>query len=389
MYWLVLAVSALVLLVTVWILIPAPNALLLPLAVGAPELSPVLLAVALVIAAVASLYARPLGIARLALVFALVSAIISLWPSIQLPSALRRFEEAASGLRGTASHGSPVSIARLFHPPAASEAHIIRGVQFAAPNGIPLGLDLYKPPSPGRFPVIVQVYGGAWQRGTPSDNEWFARYFASRGYVVAAIDYRHAPQWKWPAQRDDVQSALKWIQAHAAEFDGDADRLIMIGRSSGAQVAMATAYREPSASIRAVVSYYGPVDLAEGWRHPPQPDPLGVRGILETFLGGRPDQVPDRYRDASPVTYASRQLPPTLLIYGKRDHIVEARFGEQLNRALRKSGTASVLLELPWSEHAFDFIPNGLGGQVSLYYTERFLKWALLLRSGPVQSRVH
>jgi hypothetical protein len=113
MYWLVLAVSALVLLVTVWILIPAPNALLLPLAVGAPELSPVLLAVALVIAAVASLYARPLGIARLALVFALVSAIISLWPSIQLPSALRRFEEAASGLRGTASHGSPVSIARL------------------------------------------------------------------------------------------------------------------------------------------------------------------------------------------------------------------------------------------------------------------------------------
>jgi acetyl esterase/lipase len=235
----------------------------------------------------------------------------------------------------------------------------------------------------------VQVYGGAWQRGAPSDNEWFARYFASRGYVVAAIDYRHAPRWKWPAQRDDVQSALKWIQAHAAEFDGDAARLIMIGRSSGAQLAMATAYREPSASIRAVVSYYGPVDLVEGWRHPPQPDPLGVRGILETFLGGRPDQVPDRYRDASPITYTSRQLPPTLLIYGKRDHVVEGRFGEQLNRALRKSGTTSILLELPWSEHAFDFIPNGLGGQVSLYYTERFLKWALLLRPGPVQSRAH
>ena len=195
----------------------------------------------------------------------------------------------------------------------------MRGVKFAAPNSIPLTLDIYKPPTAGRVPILVQMYGGAWQRGAPADNEWFARYFAIRGYIVVAADYRHAPQWKWSAQIEDVRSALRWIAAHAREFDGDSARIIVIGRSSGAQLAMTAAYQEASPSIRGVVSYYGPVDLAEGWRHPPEPDPLHVRDLLGAYLGGTPDQVPDRYREASPITYTSRRLPPVFLMYGKHD----------------------------------------------------------------------
>ena len=87
--------------------------------------------------------------------------------------------------------------------------------------------------------------------------------------------------------------------------------------------------------------------------------------------------MPERYRQASAVTYAGQKLPPTLLIYGHRDHIVEARFGEQMDRALKQAGSTSVLLELPWSEHAFDIIPNGLGGQIALSYTEQFIRWAI------------
>ena len=77
------------------------------------------------------------------------------------------------------------------------------------------------------------------------------------------------------------------------------------------------------------------------------------------------------------MNYAAKNLPPTLLIYGRRDHIVEARFGEQMDRALTRAGSTSVLLEIPWSEHAFDLIPNGLGGQIALSYTEQFIRWAL------------
>ena len=109
------------------------------------------------------------------------------------------------------------------------------------------------------------------------------------------------------------------------------------------------------------------------WREPPRPDPLGVRNVLEAYLGGTPADVPDAYHAASPIHHVSRSAPPTLLIYGARDHIVEARFGRALHERLRAAGATSVLLELPWSEHAFDLVPFGMGRRISLHYTERFL----------------
>jgi acetyl esterase/lipase len=72
-----------------------------------------------------------------------------------------------------------------------------------------------------------------------------------------------------------------------------------------------------------------------------------------------------------------RPLPPTLLVYGARDHVVEARFGAMLQRRLQASGTPAVFLELPWAEHAFDVVSGGIGAQLAVYHTERFLAWAL------------
>ena len=137
------------------------------------------------------------------------------------------------------------------------------------------------------------------------------------------------------------------------------------------------AYEPNAPRIRGVVSYYGPVDLADGHRNPPKPDPLGIRTIEEALLGGPPDSVPGRYREASPITYVTRRIPPTLLVYGGHDHVVEARFGRLLHERLLATGTSSVFLEIPWAEHGFDAVPGGPSAQMSLYYTERFLAWAL------------
>lgn len=340
-YWLVLAAATLQLLACVWILIPAPTGYLLPLAVGSPELSPALLAAALVFSVVAGIHARTISVARLALVVGLTSALLSLLPLAQLPTTLKQFDEAMGAIPLTSRPGiraRPMVFAEVFRPIDPGDAQVIRSVEFAKPDGMPLTLDIYRPARRGTFPVIVQIYGGSWQGGSPASHEWVTRYLASRGYLVAAIDYRHAPEWRWPEQHEDVRSALGWVAEHAAEYDGDPTRIVLMGRSAGAQLAMRAAYQEAPSSIRAVISFYGPVDLSDGWRHPPQPDPLKVRGILETFLGGTPDQMPDRYRHASPITYASGRVPPTLLIYGARDHVVEARFGEMLDRELKKAG---------------------------------------------------
>ena len=363
--WLLLGGSAVTLFLCSWILIPAPTGLLLPLAVGAPELSPLLSCAGVVLSAIAAGKARRNGVARLALVFAATSMVLSLFPIVQLPFAVNQFND---------------SMARSSAEPPAAQRGVVRvtpGIPFSKSDGVPLSLDLYRPPTGDKWPVILQIYGGSWQTGSPSSQEWFSRYFAQRGYLVAAIDYRHAPEWKWPEQIVDVRSALYWVTEHSHKFGGDPTRIMVVGRSAGAQLAMRLAYQEGPSSIRGVVNFYGPVDLTDGWRNPPDPDPANVRGILEAFIGGTPAQKPEHYRHASPITFVSKSVGPTLSFYGSRDHIVKASYGRQLDSALKKAGATSVLLELPWSEHAFDAVPYGLGRRLTLHYAERFIAWAV------------
>jgi acetyl esterase/lipase len=361
----VLAASATLLFLSVWIVVPAPHYFLYPLAVGSPEVAPILLAGGIVLLMITARHARRRSIARLAFVFAAIASLLSLVPVVQLPIALARFNRAMA-----------VTPAE---PPASmpGEVRVTRSVPFSNADGVPLSLDVYQPAGDGTFPIIMQIYGGSWQSGSPASQEWFSRHFAERGYVVVAIDYRHAPEWKWPEQIVDVRTAFYWISQDGVKFGGDPSRIVLVGRSAGAQLAMRLAYQEGPSSIRGVVNYYGPVDLADGWRHPPQPDPADVRGILERFIGGTPDQKPEHYRHASPITWVSKAAAPTLSIYGARDHIVEARFGRMLDAALTRAGATSVLLELPWSEHSFDAVPNGMGRQIALSYTERFVAWAV------------
>jgi acetyl esterase/lipase len=392
---LLVAVALVLVFLTSWTLLPAPNRPLLALGVGAPELSPWLALGGLVLCVLA-LGARDRDIlSRATLVLAAVATVMASVPLMRLPFVVRRFDatmRAALGddfLRGVSSdrrarlRPAPIVFFDLFLGIDAGEARVIRSIPFAAPEGVRLTLDIYRPVSPGRYPSVVQVYGGGWQRGAPGDDAKFATYLAAHGFVVFAIDYRHAPQWPWPAQIEDVRAALAWVREHGGEYGADVSRLALLGRSAGAQLAMVAAYEFgavpiiPVMPIRAVVSYYGPVDLTDGYRNPPRPDPLDVRSIEAAFLGGTPDQMPDRYREASPITYVSRRLPPSLLIYGGRDHVVLPRFGTMLNDRLRAAGATSVLLTIPWAEHAFDAIPNGPSGQLSLYYTEQFLEWAL------------
>jgi acetyl esterase/lipase len=257
------------------------------------------------------------------------------------------------------------------------EARVRRGVHFASIDGVDLAADVYQPSAEGRYPAIVQIYGGAWQRGEPGDYGRFAGHLASLGYVVFAIDYRHAPRWRWPAQMADMRAALRWIRDHGAEYGADVSRAALLGRSAGGQLALIAAYDAPDLPIKAVVSFYGPTDLADGYRNPPSPDPLNVRSLLRTYLGNTPDLVPDKYRDASPITKVSATSPPTLLLYGARDHIVLPRYGAMLHDRLRQAGVPSVFIEIPWAEHAFDAVPNGPSAQIALYYVERFLQRTL------------
>lgn len=385
---LLLLLSGSVLFLSAWIIIPAPTFFLLPLGVGAPEVSPWLVGLN-ALATLLALKGRTSWLRRVALGFGIAGLMISLIPLCQLPATNQRAATAIVQALGdnylakipksvqAQMRSQPFVLADVFRGIPTLPVRYISGIPFAAPSGVPLTLDVYRPPQVGKYPAIVVLNGGAWQRGNPSENADFNRYMAARGYVVWAIAYRHAPRYRFPAQIEDVQTALAFIGQHASEYETDLERIALLGRSAGAHLAMLAAYRPNAPRIRAVVNYYGPVDLTEGYNDLPHPDPINARAVLKAFLGGSPDELPQLYRQASPISYVTRPLPPSLLVYGGRDHIVQAKFGRTLSERLRAVGSRAIFLEIPWAEHAFDAVFNGVSNQLALYYTERFLAWTL------------
>jgi acetyl esterase/lipase len=384
--WLVLTAASLLLFLSAWIVIPPPLYSLLVVAIITPEISAWLCVAGILVCVLAR---GPSRLMRAAFLMAASAVVLASIPLARAPFAIHGLDAEMSRALGPSflndvppsriqtMRERPIVVADLFRGIAVANVLVTRGIVVGSPGGQALTMTVYRPWQRGLFPAIVQIYGGAWQHGAPDDNGLFARYFASRGYVVFAVDYRHAPRWTWPAQMDDLRTATAWIQTHAHEFDADVARVAVVGRSAGAQLALMVAYGPHAFPVRAVVNFYGPVDLADGYRHPPSPDPLDVHAVEEAFLAGTPDTAAAQYRDASPLTYVNRPLPPTLNLYGARDQVVEARWGRLLHERLMTTGTVSILLELPWAEHAFDAIPNGPGGQIAIYYVERFLAWAL------------
>ncbi len=386
---LLLLLSATGLFLSVWIVVPAPTMPLLTLGVGAPEVSPWLLVLNVLALLLSLRGVRHRQASRFVVCCSLIACLLSSLPLLQIPATQERLTAAMHNALGadylaqipkevlSEMRSHPFSIADSFRGIAASKARYNADIRFATPNGVPLSIDIYRPTQVGQYPAIVVIYGGAWQRGNPRQNADFSRYMAARGYTVFAIDYRHAPRYRFPAQLDDVRAALAFIRLHAAEYEADPARIALLGRSAGAHLAMLAAYEPNAPPVRAVISYYGPVDLVKGYAEPPRPNPINTRAVLKAFLGGSPSEMPQLYRLASPISYVTRQMPPTLLVYASRDHIVQVRFGQQMYERLRTVGSTVVFLKIPWAEHAFDAVFQGPSNQLALYYTERFLAWAL------------
>lgn len=384
---LALVFAAVTAFLAMWIFVPAPNRLLLPLAVGAPEVSAWLLLSGIVALLLALPDVGASMVARAAIALAVLALTLAVSPLLRFSAVAASAEQSLQAALGSDYESRiPPERRALFTPAPLTLAALVRGfgnhrnavritggIEVAHHDGVRLTMNVYQPRDAGPHPALVQVYGGAWQRGHPGDFAEFATYIAAQGYVVFAIDYRHAPRFTFPVQLDDVREVLRMIQTRAHEWDADPARLVLMGRSAGAHLAMLAAYAADAPPVLGVIDYYGPVDLVEGYRNPPVPDPLRVRVIEEAFLGGPPDVMLARYQEASPISLVTRLLPPTLLIYGGRDHIVESRFGAMLADSLRRHGGTVVHVEIPWAEHAFDAVPNGISGQLSRYVTERFL----------------
>lgn len=260
---------------------------------------------------------------------------------------------------------------------------------FAAHDGQSLTLAVYRPAYVhGAVPAILVIHGGTWRDGDRGEFAPFNAYLASRDYVVAAMDYRLAPQWRFPAARDDVLSALAYLKVYSSDLGIDPTQLALLGRSGGGQLALLAAYTAQDPAVRGVISLYGQSDLRFEYEHPAPRGVRDTRGALEAYLGGAPGtNADDSYYTASPVNFVSASSPPSLLVHGERDPIVSPDQTSRLEARLQQSGVKNLFVRLPWATHSCDMSFGGPCGQIVNYAVERFLDSVMKAPAQPSTPR--
>ena len=223
-----------------------------------------------------------------------------------------------------------------------------RDVTFT-PAGWPqaLQLDLFQPRRDTPSPVVLLIYGGNWQHGNRRSMDILCRMLSRRGYVALNLSHRFPPAYRFPAQLQDLQQAVRWIDAKAAQLHADPQRLAVWGYSSGAHLAAMLALIDPRDpwgapdinKVKALVGEGMPVDLSQ----------LGEDA--SGLLGATREQDPALYRHASPLYQVSAQAPPTFLYHGAKDDNVPVAEARLFSRALSNAGVPVQLIERPDAMH--------------------------------------
>jgi acetyl esterase/lipase len=257
--------------------------------------------------------------------------------------------------------GLSASSARLAaaEPPNLTDVVVLHDVRYREGNSRQWKLDLaMKKDSRGKArPGILVIHGGGWIEG---DKSSFASRehgvpgnivdFAALGFVAASINYRLSGEASFPAALEDCKTAVRWLRAHAKDYDIDPAHIGAYGNSAGGHLALLLAMagentsveadgpdRNQSSAVQAVASDSGPIDLTEQYR-------LGVlRQVCVQFLGGPPDgERAATYRRASPSNQISSKTPPLLLIYGVDDNQVPVETADRFVLALGQVGLKDV-----------------------------------------------
>ncbi|MEX2476081.1 alpha/beta hydrolase fold domain-containing protein [Marinobacter sp.] len=269
---------------------------------------------------------------------------------------------AWASLSGCASHhGSPDTAAPTW-PDTSFE--LKQNLSYT-PEDWPAALnaDLYLPERRHhrKHPVVLLVHGGGWERRSREDMSGIAEDLASRGFAVMNIDYRFAPDHTFPAQLHDLQTAMHWLHDNSEGYGLSPDHISAFGFSSGAHLVTLMAlvassdselnepHGGPHTRPVAVVAGGIPSDLRA----------FGSGKLIRQFLGGEQNDMPDTYRQASPIVHVSPDAPPFFLFHGAMDMLVPVKQARWLREELTNHQVPTEFYEMHLRGHITSFLTSG------------------------------
>ena len=253
---------------------------------------------------------------------------------------------------------------------AQTQAQALRDIEYARVGNKSLKLDLYLPEGQGPFPLIIWIHGGGWTSGNKSlssDSPQVRQ--TARGYAVASINYRLSQEAKFPAQIEDCKAAVRWLRAHATQYNLDPSRIAAWGSSAGGHLAalMGTSADvsdlegdegnlDYSSRVQAVVDWFGPIDLlnmsSDSLSFPCNLiDHNSVFSPESLLIGCAIQTCPDKTERANSINYVSADDPAFLIMHGTDDCLVGPTQSQRLYNALTAAGVEAGLKFIEGAGH--------------------------------------
>jgi acetyl esterase/lipase len=245
-------------------------------------------------------------------------------------------------------------------------ARIVKDIEYVPGSKDPFqNLDIYIPKKPkgSPIPLVIWIHGGAWVAG--DKNHPPAQLILDRGYAVASINYRLSNRVAYPAQIFDCKAAIRFLRAHAAEYNLDSGHFGLWGHSAGGHLValLGTSCgvkslegdlgnNDSSSDVQAVVDWAGPSDLATiaeqasancriDFKSPSNPVAL---------LMGTHQSRAD-YLAASPVSYVRKSNPPFLVLHAQDDDVVPVKQASEFCDLLKKNSVPVLSHISPYGGH--------------------------------------
>ncbi|MCC9602145.1 alpha/beta hydrolase fold domain-containing protein [Stieleria sp. JC731] len=276
-----------------------------------------------------------------------------------------------------------------------SDVTVHRDVVFGTGGGRELKMHIVEPKesSSEALPAYVWIHGGGWMGGTKDGGVGKVTPMVRQGFVGATIEYRLTGEAPFPAQIEDCKCAIRFLRAHAKQYNIDPNRIAVGGSSAGGHLValLGTSggtkelegdggWEDQSSSVQAVVDFFGPTDFklfvtAKGYERHNQ------EGSPESRLLGGGEVLPNTegIKRVNPITYLDKDDPPYLIIHGTKDGTVPPNQSEALHEALDKAGVANKL-------HLIDGAGHG-GPQFATPEVNRMVQDFLIKTIGKPQSK--
>ncbi|MFC7050186.1 alpha/beta hydrolase [Emcibacter nanhaiensis] len=235
-----------------------------------------------------------------------------------------------------------------------------KDVVYHSVNGRDLKVDLYKPEG-GSVPTktaVVLIHGGGWILGEKGMMTPLASQFAAQGFLAVAVEYRLVREAAWPAQLEDVTTAVRWVADNATDLGIDADRIVVAGASAGGHLAlMAAAELNKESKVAAVLSLFSASELTVS--EVPEKGKFNAAMLLGS------DASDDVVKAASPYYQVSEGFPPTFVLHGTKDWLIDPVASLRLYEKLNDLGVTAELHMVANAIHEFIEEPGMTGPMVS------------------------